>query len=863
MASSTNPDLDHQHDLNQPQGGSPQGHHGDAEAFQDHESYAPRRIHKDGEWQEKASSTLGAFQRRASAATERRTTSRSSNRALESRFADDLELLRAERSVSNQEHDVAEGHSKTRVLDEDQEDAFNPIVHKEEKTSKRNKNTKICKLWASVKKFPRFVRYIVCLVPGALAILIPTLIGKYSKDNIFVGDKRGVDLMWLGIWIEIMWCSAWISRMITCLMPQVFHGIASLLGAVSAKRWRDMGVRLEVHTAVFLWFLAILISFESINNHREEKLDGEDPENYWVEIVNKVVIALFVLSTLNFVEKLLMQWISTSFHERTYSTRIENSKADVAHLVRLYEYAKDKLGETGQHELGKSNRTGTGGQSSMANFQEGARNVLSKLAHIVHKIANDLIGRKVNTDFAHKVVSELLRDTPSALSLARLIYRSLVREDRENVDAEDMSAVFATKKEADAAFAVFDRNFNGDVSMEEFEAVCNDIHLEKKAIAASLKDLDSVVEKLDKVFIFIIIIISAIVFVAIYSKATAAGLASVSTAVLGFAWVLQATAQEFLQSIIFVFVKHPFDVGDRVTIYGSTGATMRGDDYYVTEISLLYTEFKKLQGHIVQAPNSILNTLFILNQRRSNGISDAIPLEFKFGTPTWMIDELKARMLEFCLANKRDYQPTVIAEMTGVEDVRACKMKIVFMHKSNFQNELLRLNRRNRFVTELLSQMEQIGIETPLRVDPGGSKEHPLYYAGSSPPADVNSKQQSDDDPAMTAQAPAPTRSSMQRLHSHSTRGSRSSISTEEAIVRFQDVFETRRENAQDRRLKSIWEKEEGSRSRDVDEERQVSTTGAALSPTQSIESTSRARFFDRYRRRAKTLQTHPRPDMV
>ena len=27
---------------------------------------------------------------------------------------------------------------------------------------------------------------------------------------------------------------------------------------------------------------------------------------------------------------------------------------------------------------------------------------------------------------------------------------------------------------------------------------------------------------------------------------------------------------------------------------------MKGDDYFVKEISLLYTEFKKMEGHIVQ-----------------------------------------------------------------------------------------------------------------------------------------------------------------------------------------------------------------------------------------------------------------------
>lgn len=55
-----------------------------------------------------------------------------------------------------------------------------------------------------------------------------------------------------------------------------------------------------------------------------------------------------------------------------------------------------------------------------------------------------------------------------------------------------------------------------------------------------------------------------------------------------------------LTSIIFLFVKHPFDVGDRINILK--------DSYTVKEIRLLSTVFLDGQGCLVQAPNSILNT---------------------------------------------------------------------------------------------------------------------------------------------------------------------------------------------------------------------------------------------------------------
>ena len=109
-----------------------------------------------------------------------------------------------------------------------------------------------------------------------------------------------------------------------------------------------------------------------------------------------------------------------------------------------------------------------------------------------------------------------------------------------------------------------------------------------------------------------------------------------------------------------MLIKHPFDVGDRVYIYGNSGNTSKGDDYFVKEISLLYTEFKKLEGHIVQAPNSYLNTLFILNQRRSGGLAEAVPLVVKFGTTLDQIDDLRQRLLEFVKLEKREYQSNIL-----------------------------------------------------------------------------------------------------------------------------------------------------------------------------------------------------------
>lgn len=293
---------------------------------------------------------------------------------------------------------------------------------------------------------------------------------------------------------------------------------------------------------------------------------------------------------------------------------------------------------------------------------------------------------------------------------------------------------FENDDEADAAFTMFDKDLNGDISMEELEAVCVEIGRERKAITASLKDLDSVVSKLDEVFFFIVFVITLLVFISLISTSAAGVLTSLGSAVLALSWLFSATAQEFLQSVIFVFVKHPFDVGDRVTIYGNTGSLLRGDDYFVKEISLLFTEFKKMEGHVVQAPNSYLNTLFILNQRRSGALAEAVPVTVKFGTSLQQIEGLRNRLLEFVTEEKREYQQKILTELTTIYEAHSITLNVVFFYKSNWQNELLRLQRRNKFICALMVSMEELGIEGPRMRLPGAAEQFPMHLHGAYPP---------------------------------------------------------------------------------------------------------------------------------
>ncbi|RYP22344.1 hypothetical protein DL765_001696 [Monosporascus sp. GIB2] len=709
-----------------------------------------------------------------------------SNREHATRLADDLTLLQAEQAVSKRESiELSRSGSRARSAGEPNPDVFNEPTHQPTINLPPQHSNRVNLWFLSFKKLPRSFRYIIYNIPVSALLLIPILIGIYVPDarQKAVGGEGGVQLLWFGIWLMVVWLSLWAARVATSILPYVMRLAAKVIGSGNPKKWKDVGRQIELHAALFLWMLAVFISYHPILDNHKVPASGDDPYPYikWIDVVYKIITALFILSALNFAEKILIQWIATTFHMRTYSTRIALNKQSIAYLVHLYEYTKDRLvSEASVMNGDGTGNTGSGSRTPMALLQENARGVVTRVGDIANRVAGDFTGREFRlSNHPRKVVTELLRDTNSAQVLGRRLFRTFADKGSDLLTPHDLRPAFPTDEDAEAAFGIFDRDLNGDVSVEEMEAFCDEVHREKKAIAASLKDLDSVIQKLDRVFFFIILIIAVIIFISIISPSAAAALGSLSTAVLGLSWMLAATAQEFLQSIIFVFVKHPFDVGDRVTIYGNTGTNMTGDDYYVTEISLLFTEFKKMEGHIVQAPNSVLNNLFILNHRRSGALADVFELKMKYGTPSSVIRELQARMEEWVLANKRDYTSKIITEVRSFEDAYRMTVNFICFHKTSFQNELLRLTRHNKFAIELMNQMVALGIEQPRRQYQISGRDFPVFQTNVQPPAyeEQNQHQYPSVDPSLL----------------QATRRRAESTTVADTTDHFQDVFVARK----------------------------------------------------------------------
>lgn len=205
--------------------------------------------------------------------------------------------------------------------------------------------------------------------------------------------------------------------------------------------------------------------------------------------------------------------------------------------------------------------------------------------------------------------------------------------------------------------------------------------------------------------------------VAFFQSSFITTLATAGTALLSLSFVFAVTTQEFLGSCIFLFVKHPYDVGDRVDI-AANGEKLA---LQVEKISLLYTVFVRIDRmQIVQTPNIQLNNMWIENVSRSKAMKECVDVNISYDTTFDDVELLRMEMEKFVRHpdNSRDFQPDFSIGVGSVGDLDKLNLKIVIKHKSNWHNDGVRATRRSKFICALAAALKKVPI-----YGPGGGNE--------------------------------------------------------------------------------------------------------------------------------------------
>ncbi|KAF1842105.1 uncharacterized protein K460DRAFT_358762 [Cucurbitaria berberidis CBS 394.84] len=607
------------------------------------------------------------------------------------------------------------------------------------------------RVYTKILNYSIITRYMIYVAPVALLLAIPIIL---SQTGTITGSISGTEQKKFWIWIEIIWLSFWVMKIVAHFLPNVFE---FLIGVVSpgVKKYALLLRAIEKPLSFVLWMIVNQATFPALVRPLPLKEGQTKPA--WIDTMQSVLLALLVCTIIVLAERVLIQLISISYHRKQFDGKIKESKHNIYLLGVLYDTSRslfpaycnefaeeDYIIQDTILDLGLGSKKGTrkhgrsGSKTPMRLIQEVGRDagrIGDKITSVFGTIASEITGKKVfDPNSAHSVVLTALERNKSAEALARRIWMSFVVEGKNELYLEDFVEVMGPQREEEAeeCFAALDRDGNGDISLDEMILTVTDYARQRKSINTSMHDVDQAINALDGLILTIALIVCIFVFIAFLAPGFRATLTTSATALLSLSFVFATTAQEVLGSCIFLFVKHPYDIGDRVDI------TL--EQLTVEHIALLYTVFKRVtNGKTVQIPNIVLNSLWVENITRSKAMREQVSVFCAFDTSFEDVNLLKLEMSNFVHdpINSRDFHSDINIEVVSIAEMNKLELRVEIQHKSNWSNETLRASRRSKFMCALVLALRKVPINGPAGSDAAlGSQDKPTWSV-AVPPAEA------------------------------------------------------------------------------------------------------------------------------
>ncbi|KAJ0763878.1 putative mechanosensitive ion channel MscS, LSM domain superfamily [Helianthus annuus] len=286
---------------------------------------------------------------------------------------------------------------------------------------------------------------------------------------------------------------------------------------------------------------------------------------------------------------------------------------------------------------------------------------------------------------------------------AKKIFCNVVEPRSKYIYLEDLMRFFP-EDEALKMIRLFDEaSETKGISKQALKNWVVNVFRERRALALSLKDTKTAVDKLHQMLNAVVGIVIIVISLLILKVATSQFFIFLSSQLVLVAFVFGNTCKTMFEAIIFLFIVHPFDVGDRCEIDGV--------QMIVEEMNILTTIFLRYDNQKISYPNSVLSTMPIANYNRSPDMGEAIDFCIHVSTPAEKVAKMKEMITSYVEKKSSHWQPRPVIVVRDVEDLNRLKMSIWLSHRMNFQDMGERWKRRALLMEEMIKIFKDLDIE--------------------------------------------------------------------------------------------------------------------------------------------------------
>jgi small-conductance mechanosensitive channel len=151
-----------------------------------------------------------------------------------------------------------------------------------------------------------------------------------------------------------------------------------------------------------------------------------------------------------------------------------------------------------------------------------------------------------------------------------------------------------------------------------------------------------------------------------------------ATTIWGLQYLFGGLISQTFETIAFIFIDHPFDVGDSIKI-GS-------DEYLVLNVGWWQSTLKNDDGSIAYMPTSSLKGAVIGNTRRSAKMSKSFKIQVERQTTSDKLKSLHELIQKFLTTNKRKYSQFGGINIEKILDNSKIEIAYSVTYPTNFQD---------------------------------------------------------------------------------------------------------------------------------------------------------------------------------
>lgn len=530
-----------------------------------------------------------------------------------------------------------------------------------------------------------------------------------------VGKLKRLEIWGLGFW---RWCVLVMATFCGMLVTRWFMIIVVFLietNFLLRKKVLYFVHGLKTCVQVFIWLGLVLLTWVLLISR------GVNRSKLATKILNGVtwtLVSLLIGAFLWFIKTLLLKILASNFHVKSFFDRIQES---LFHQYILQILSGPPLVEEAEkvgvaYSVGRFSFRSTDGRGGtkketidIAKLHQMKQEKIS--AWTMKVLVDAMINSGLSTissaldesfyDAENEQIDKEITNEMEATAAAYYIFRNVAAPGCTYIDEDELRR-FMIKEEVRMIYPLLAAAETGLITRKSLTDWLLKVYQERRALAHALSDTKTAVKQLNKLVTAILVVVTIIVWLLLMEIATTKVLVFLSSQLLLAGFMFGNTCKNIFEAIIFVFVMHPFDVGDRCVIDGV--------ELLVEEMNILTTVFLKLNNEKVYYPNSILAIKPISNYYRSPDMGDSVEFSIDFRTSAEKIGALKEKVKRYLERNPQYWHPNHALLVKEIQDVNKIMMGVYVTHTMNFQEFGEKNKRRAELVMEVKKIFEELDI---------------------------------------------------------------------------------------------------------------------------------------------------------